>query len=95
RPNAYTGSPLDRAARLREDADFIARALSGPDTLFVPVWRSHSLMKGTAEGKPEAVLLTGAAAEAVRMAGGPWSFLGLWEGRPVFAVDCSEAADPL
>lgn len=95
RPNAYTGSPLDRAARLREDADFIARALSGPDTLFVPVWRSHSLMKGTAEGKPEAVLLTGAAAEAVRMAGGPWSFLGLWGGRAVFAVDCSAADDPL
>jgi NAD+ diphosphatase len=52
-------------------------------------------MKGVQEGKPEAVLLTGAAAEAVRMAGGPWSFLGLWEGRPVFAVDCSQAEDPL
>ncbi len=95
RPNAYTGSPLDRAAKLRDDEDFIARALAGPDTLFAPVWRSRSLMKGVAEGQPEAVLLTGAAAEAVRMAGGPWSFLGLWEGRPVFAVDCSQAEDPL
>ncbi|MBX9702376.1 MAG: NAD(+) diphosphatase [Acetobacteraceae bacterium] len=95
RPNAYTGSPLDRAAKLREDGDFIARALSGPDTLFTPVWRSRNLMKGVAEGRPEAVLLTGAAAEAVRMAGGPWSFLGLWEARPVFAVDCSGAEDPL
>ncbi|GGC35679.1 NADH pyrophosphatase [Siccirubricoccus deserti] len=95
RPNAYTGSPLDRAALRREDADWIAAALADPETLFVPVWRARSLMKGVQEGRPEAVLLTGAAAEAVRMAGGPWSFLGLWEGRPVFAVDCSEAADPL
>lgn len=95
RPNAYTGSPLDRAAKLREDDAFIAGALAGPETLFTPVWRSRSLMKGVPEGRPEAVLLTGAAAEAVRMAGGPWSFLGLWEGRPVFAVDCSEAEDPL
>ncbi|MCB4820798.1 NAD(+) diphosphatase [Roseicella aerolata] len=95
RPNAYTGSPLDRAALRREDADWIAAALADPDTLFVPVWRSRSLMKGVPEGAPEAVLLTGAAAEAVRMAGGPWAFLGLWEGRPAFAVDCSQAEDPL
>jgi NAD+ diphosphatase len=95
RPNAYTGSPLDRAADRREDEAFIAAALAAPDTLFVPVWRARSLMKGVQEGHPEAVLLTGAAAEAVRMAGGPWSFLGFWERRPVFAVDCSAADDPL
>jgi NAD+ diphosphatase len=95
RPNAYTGSPLDRAADRREDEAFVARALADPETLFVPVWRARSLMKGVPDGRPEAVLLTGAAAEAVRMAGGPWSFLGLWEGRPVFAVDCSSADDPL
>ena len=95
RPNAYTGSPLDRAANRREDTEFIAEALASPETLFVPVWRARSLMKGVQEGRPEAVLLTGAAAEAVRMAGGPWTFLGLWNGRPVFAVDCSAAEDPL
>ncbi len=95
RPNAYSGSPLDRAANRREDPEFIAAALADPETLFVPVWRSRSLMKGVQDGHPEAVLLTGAAAEVVRMAGGPWAFLGLWEGRPVFGVDCSEAADPL
>ncbi|WP_431270931.1 hypothetical protein [Dankookia sp. P2] len=36
RPNAYTGSPLDRAALRREDADWIAAALADPDTLFTP-----------------------------------------------------------
>ena len=87
RPNAYTGSPLDRAGEKRDDVEFIGAALTHPDTLFVPVWRARSLMRGVADGHPEAVLLTGAAAEAVRMADGPWAFLGLWEGRPAFAVD--------
>ncbi len=95
RPNAYSGSPLDRASNRREDAAFIEAALTDTEALFVPVWRSRSLMKGVPEGTPEAVLLTGAAAGAVRMAGGPWAFLGFWEGRTVFAVDCSEAEDPL
>ncbi|HEY4254704.1 MAG TPA: NAD(+) diphosphatase [Roseomonas sp.] len=95
RPNAYTGSPIDRASGRREDAAFIADALTHPDTLFAPVWRARSLMKGVEDGHPEAVLLTGAAAEQVRMAGGPWAFLGFWEQRPVFAVDCSAAEDPL
>jgi NAD+ diphosphatase len=95
RPNAYTGSPLDRASGRRDDAEFVARLLTDPDSLFVPVWRARNLMKGVAEGRPEALLITGAAAERLRMAGGPWAFLGFWEGRAVFAVDCSTADDPL
>lgn len=95
RPNAYTGSPLDRAAKRREDAAWIAAALADDAALFVPVWRARNLMRGVADGAPEAVLLSRGGAEALRMAGGPWAFLGLWEGRPVFAVDCSAAEDPL
>ncbi len=95
RPNPYTGSPLDRAAHKRDDADFIQAALHHPDTLFAPVWRARSLMKGVAEGRPEGLLISGAAAEAFRMAGGPWAYLGDWNGRPTFAVDCSAAEDPL
>ena len=95
RANAYTESPLDRAGKRREDAAWIAAALADDASLFVPVWRARNLMRGVAEGAPEAVLLSRAGAEAVRMAGGPWAFLGLWEGRAVFAVDCSAADDPL
>jgi NAD+ diphosphatase len=95
RPNAYTGNPLDRAAEKRDDAEWIHQALADPETLFAPVWRSRNLMKSVENGRPEAVLLTPAAAEAVRMQDGPWAFLGLWEKRPVFAVDCSAAEDPL
>jgi len=99
RPNAYTGSPLDRASARRDDADWVAAALADAETLFVPVWCSRSLMRGVESGQPEAILLTGAAAQALRLADGqadtPWALLGLWDGRPVFTVDCSAAEDPL
>ncbi len=93
RPNAYTGSPLDRASALRDDADWIAERLDDPASLFVPVWRSKTLVQG--EDEPQAVFLTGAAASAVRMAGGPWAFLGLQGDQAVFAVDVSGVDDPL
>ena len=95
RINPYAGSQLDRAAHLREDDRWIAAALAAPDTLFVPLWRSRSLLRGVAEGRPEAIFLTGEAAAALRMAGGPWAFLGLWDGRALFAVDASAAENPL
>ena len=95
RPNAYTGSPLDRVSDRRDDADFVAAALADPASLIVPVWRAKSLLRGVESGAPEAVLLTREAAEAVLMAGGPWALLGLREGTAVFTVDCSAAEDPL
>ena len=95
RANAYSGSPIDRATEKRDDDAWIAAALAHPDTLMVPVWRARNLMRGVAGGKPEGVFITEAAAEAVRMAGGPWAFLGLLNEVPVFAVDISAADDPL
>ncbi len=94
RANAYTGSPLDRAGHHREDADWIARAFDGPDTLFAPVWRARSLMRGLESGAPEAVLLGGDAARPLHDLGGPWAFLGLLEQRPVFALDVSHEDNP-
>ena len=95
RPNAYTGSPLDRVSDRRDDADFVTAALADPASLITPVWRAKSLLRGVEAGAPEAVLLTREAAEAVLMAGGPWALLGLRDGTPVFTVDCSAAEDPL
>jgi NAD+ diphosphatase len=99
RPNIYTGSPLDRAGEKRTDEAWIAAALSHPNTLFAPVWRSRSLMRGVAEGRPEAVFVTGEAAAALRLsegrAGPPWAFLGLKGDVAVFTIDISEAEDPL
>jgi NAD+ diphosphatase len=95
RPNTYTGSPLDRAAERRDDDAWMRAALASPDSLFAPVWRARNLMRGKEEGRPVAVFLTHAAATEIRMAGGPWAFLGLHEGVPLFAVDVSAADDPL
>ncbi len=95
RPNAYTGSPLDRASHLRENAAWLAAALDDPATLWAPVWRGRNLMHGVEEGHPEAMFLTGEAAATLRLAGGPWAFLGLHDARALFAVDASAADDPV
>jgi NAD+ diphosphatase len=95
RSNAYTGSPIDRVSHLRDDEAFVAGALVAPGSLFVPLWRARSLVRGMAQDRPEAVFLTGKAADAVRLADGHWALLGLLEGTPIFAVDVSAVEDPL
>ena len=99
RPNAYSGSPLDRAGHLRDNSDWIEAALASPDAIFAPVWRARSLMRGVAEGRPEAVFLSGIAASVLRVRGWPdggiWAFLGMQGPQPVFAIDISPEDDPL
>jgi NAD+ diphosphatase len=95
RPNVYSSSPLDRIAARREDTVWIEQRLGDPDTLFVPVWRNRNLVRGMDEGAPEAVYISGEAAAALRMQGGPWAFLGLEGEQAVFAVDVSTSDDPL
>jgi NAD+ diphosphatase len=94
RPNAYTGSPLDRASHRRDDEAYIATALADPDTLFAPVWRSRSLLRGVETGAPEAVFVTMLAAAAMGIEQRASAFLGLWRGRAVFALDLSAEEDP-
>ena len=45
RPNALTGSPLDRAGTSRADAAWAAAHLADPASLFLPVWRARNLMQ--------------------------------------------------
>jgi NAD+ diphosphatase len=94
RANTYTGSPLDRVSNQRDDEAFVSSALAGDDAVFVPVWRARSLMRNVAEGKPEAVFITKAEADASR-SGHDWALLGMRQGAPVFAYDISEIEDPL
>ena len=95
RPNVYTGNPLDRADWRRTDEAWIANRMSDPASLWVPVWRARTLFDGLDDGRPQAVFLTGEAASALRMAGGPWAFLGLQGDIAIFAVDISAVDDPL
>ena len=95
RPNVYSESPLNRIAERRENHDWIAEQLTHPESLFVPVWRSRNLVHGVEEGNPEAIYISGEAAQQLRMQGGPWAFLGLLDEKAVFAVDISTAEDPV
>ena len=99
RPNVYSASPLDRIATRREDHDWIAQQLSDPTSLFVPVWRNRSLVRGLDDGAPEAVYIAGAIASSLRMLGAgasaPWAFLGTLDEVAVFALDISAAEDPV
>ena len=90
-----THDALDRAAARRGDAHWIATHLADDQSLFVPVWRGKVLLTRDAPDQTRGVFLSGDAARRFRLEGGPWVFLGLLEGKAVFAVDVSAVEDPL
>ena len=93
RPNVYTGSPLDRAGDRRDDSAWINGRLQDPDSQVVPVWRSRSLLRDQ-DGLRAAYVAAPDASPSLAD-GGAWAFLGLRDGRAVFAVDFSAAEEPL
>jgi NAD+ diphosphatase len=92
RTNSYTGSPLDRVSKLRDDQAAVARALEDEAARFLAVWRGKSLLKQTGEASHEAVFL--AAAALPDSAEHPVALLGVHDDKPVFAVDFSALEDP-
>lgn len=86
RLNFYTGGTLDRAAHLRGDDAWLQAARQSQESRFTLVWRGKALI---AEGDPMAAYVRQPALE------GPWVFLGLQDGAPVFALDVSEHEAPL
>ncbi len=84
-PNAYTGSPLDRASERRRDAEWLAACRHDDASRFVPMWRGKVMLRGQG-GAPVAALLSGAEAQACREAE-RWALLGLQDGVAVFAAD--------
>ncbi len=92
RKNAYTGSPLDRVSKLRDDEAAMDAALADPRARFLPVWRGKSLLKPGEDNGHQAVFL--AAANIPQSDRNPLALLGLHDGTPVFAVDFSEIDDP-
>ncbi len=80
--NVFAGAFVDRIGERRKDPDWLAEALSSPETRFVPVWRERCLVAGD---PPGAVLLDADAARAF-IADDNAIFLGLFRDRPAFAV---------
>ena len=95
RPNAYTGSPLDRAGERRGDEAWVAARLADSASLFVPVWRGQTLFEGLDGEQPRAAFIPLGAAGSLLAAGGAWALLGLLRDAAVFAVDVGAAEDPL
>ena len=85
RPNAYTGSPLDRAAFRRDDLAWIEAAKTAADTIWVPQAGNRSLLLGVGSDATTAVLPTTAEATRLGFLFPEWAFLGLLGDTPVFA----------
>jgi NAD+ diphosphatase len=94
RPNALTGSPLDRAGTSRADAAWAAAHLSDPNSRFLPVWRGRNLMRSEPDGTHSAALLPAEAVAGV-LPDATWALMGLLDGVAVFALDLSPLDAPL
>ena len=84
-PNTYASGGIDRAAKLREDAGWVAERLADPATRVAPVWRGRNLVDLTGAPVPHFLAPDeGLLAEARAMA-----LLGLVDGVAHFALDLS------
>jgi NAD+ diphosphatase len=81
KPNIYAAGGIDRAAKLREDAGWVAERLADPLTRIAAVWRGRNLVLGEGEpaphflapeagllGEARAVALLGLAGEVAHFA---------------------------
>src|SRR5215207_2809445 len=105
-PNYYAHPGFERAGLRRREAEWIRARVLDPGSLFVPVWRTQSLVIEVEGGEPRAVALPaeavvqvfGAIGEAEveeRLAHGNFVFLGLIDERAHFALDVSAVETPL
>lgn len=89
-PNAFTRSPLDRAAHHRRDGAWIAAALEAPETKLAPFYKHRPFV--TEEGGAVGIGWIGAHARGqIAPADAPLLFLGLdAEGAAHFAVQVGD-----
>jgi NAD+ diphosphatase len=89
-PNFYAGVPLDRADRLRADAERLAAVLADPQSRVVPLWRSQHLIAAEAD----AVVLRRAELDGLLEVRGETIFLGLRGEVAYLAIDFSHLDEP-
>jgi NAD+ diphosphatase len=91
----YTGGTIDRAAKLREDDDWISAAFVSDATAAVVMYQDQNLVAGLSapDGTPTAAVVPMSVVRGRIQADAlTWVFLGLNGEIPIFAVDLSEAA---
>jgi NAD+ diphosphatase len=81
--NVFAGAFVDRIGERRKDPDWLDAAASGPDSLFMPVWRQRCLI-ADADDQPALSLLSREEAQ-IDARETDVIFLGLYRDRPVFA----------
>ncbi len=93
-PNIFANSPLDRAAHLRTDQEWLAGALADKRSLFIPVWKLMPFLIKNREGRREAGWVTSELAIPLMQPGATSIFLGLHRDGAHFAIDVSGSPDP-
>lgn len=88
----YAGGQLDRAAKLREDDDWVSAAFVSDAAVAVLIHDEQNLVTGLAhrEDIPRAAMVPlSIVREALPTNGATWAFIGLDGEVPVFAVELS------
>ncbi|MGD9616200.1 MAG: NAD(+) diphosphatase [Alphaproteobacteria bacterium] len=103
--NFYAHPAFERAGLRRRETEWIRDRILDRESLFVPVWRSQSLVLEIEGGEPQAVILRTEAAAILLASGdgeteewlthGRVVFLGLIDNRAHFALDLSAHGAPL
>ncbi len=88
RRNQFTAVRLNREAELRDDAQWVATTLANPNTRFVPLWRSRSLLERNTGGTKAIYLSPAELTEPDRIQ--PPTLLGNDGKREYFAVSVTD-----
>jgi len=88
--NVFAGAFVDRSGEMRKDADWLNEALSNPETRFVPVWGDHCLVGGD----PLQLMLLERHQIENFLDEHNQIFLGLFRGKPAFAVAIAADGSP-
>ena len=88
--NVFAGAFVDRSGEMRKDTDWLNEALIHPETRFVPVWGDHCLVGGD---PLELMLLLRRQIENF-LDEHNHVFLGLFRGKPAFAVAITKGDTP-
>ncbi len=84
---SFTGNPLNRASAERSDPAWIAAQQARADALFLPIWQAKPFLSCGRAGFLSASQL-GLNPDQICV------FLGLQDGRPLFAVALPDSQDP-
>jgi NAD+ diphosphatase len=93
----FSGNPLDRASEKRTDGEWIAARRRDGSSLILPGWRLQPFILGgeKAAAPVELGLLRPGLCDSLAAPDAPCVFLGLEGENAMFALDSSQARDPI